>query len=101
MKRRVVVTGLGCVTALSCQVEDLWHRLLRGESGIHPLRIIEDIERFKVRFGGDVYDWQPEQWPDSSNTAGILEAMIAHAKLDRTPEEEEAIAEREGLTQLY
>ncbi len=63
MKRRVVVTGLGCVTSLSCQVEDLWHRLLRGESGVHPLRIIEGIERFKVRFGGDVYDWQPEQWP--------------------------------------
>ena len=26
--------------------------------------------------------WQPEQWPDSSNTAGIAAAMIAHAKLD-------------------
>src|SRR5262245_4767331 len=62
MKRRVVVTGLGCVTALSCQVEDLWQRLLRGESGIHPLRILE-TERFKVKFGGDVYDWEPERWP--------------------------------------
>src|SRR5438067_9641511 len=63
MNRRVVVTGPGCVTSLSCHVEDLWHRLLRGESGIHPLRIIDDIERFKVRFGGDVYDWEPERWP--------------------------------------
>jgi len=63
MKRRVVVTGLGCVTSLSCQVDDLWARLLRGESGIHPLRIIDGIERFKVRFGGDVYDWEPEKWP--------------------------------------
>src|SRR6266404_4021666 len=65
MKRRVVVTGLGCVTSLSCQVEDLWSRLLRGESGVHPLRIIDDIERFKVRFGGDVYDWQPEKWSEA------------------------------------
>src|SRR4051794_9045863 len=63
MKRRVVVTGLGCVTSLSCQVEDLWQRLLRGESGVHPLRIIDKIDRFKVRFGGDVYDWEPERWP--------------------------------------
>jgi 3-oxoacyl-[acyl-carrier-protein] synthase II len=62
MKRRVVVTGLGCVTSLSCQVEDLWQRLLRGESGVHPLRIL-DTERFKVKFGGDVYDWEPEKWP--------------------------------------
>jgi hypothetical protein len=45
--------------------------------------------------------WQPGEWPDSSNTANIIEAMIAHAGLDRTPEEEEAIAEREGLLQLY
>jgi PPOX class probable FMN-dependent enzyme len=45
--------------------------------------------------------WQPEQWPDSSNTAGIAVAMIAHAKLDTTPEELDALAEREGLTRLY
>ena len=62
MKRRVVVTGLGIVTSLSCQVDDLWQRLLKGESGIHLLRII-DTERFKVKIGGDVYDWQPENWP--------------------------------------
>ena len=62
MKRRVVVTGLGCVTSLACQVEDLFKRLLAGESGIHPLRII-DTERFKVKFGGDLYDWEPERWP--------------------------------------
>jgi 3-oxoacyl-[acyl-carrier-protein] synthase II len=62
MTRRVVVTGLGCVTSLACQVDELTKRLLAGESGIHPLRII-DTERFKVKFGGDVYDWQPERWP--------------------------------------
>jgi 3-oxoacyl-(acyl-carrier-protein) synthase len=28
MKRRVVVTGLGVVTSLSCKVDDLWQRLL-------------------------------------------------------------------------
>ena len=45
--------------------------------------------------------WAPEEWPDASDTANIAEAMIAHAKLDTTPEELEAIAEKEGLTQLY
>src|SRR3954465_2878506 len=63
MKRRVVVTGLGCVTSLSRQVEDLWQRLLRGESGVHPLRIIDKIDRFKVRFGGDGPQWEPDRGP--------------------------------------
>ncbi len=45
--------------------------------------------------------WQPEAWPDASDTAGIVEAMIVHAKLDATPEELKALAEKEGLTRLY
>lgn len=62
MKRRVVITGLGSVTSLACQVDELFKRLLAGESGVHPLRIV-DTARFKVKFGGDVYDWEPEHWP--------------------------------------
>ncbi len=61
MKRRVVVTGLGVVTSLSCDVEDLWQKVLAGESGIHPLRLF-DVSDFKVRFGGDVYDWDPSEY---------------------------------------
>jgi 3-oxoacyl-[acyl-carrier-protein] synthase II len=56
MKRRVVVTGLGVVTSLSCRVEDLWSRILKGESGVHPIRLF-DTTQHKVKFGGDVYDW--------------------------------------------
>ena len=58
MKRRVVVTGLGVVTSLSCQVVDLWKRILDGESGIHRLRCF-DLKDFRVTIGGDIYDWDP------------------------------------------
>jgi 3-oxoacyl-[acyl-carrier-protein] synthase II len=58
MKRRVVVTGLGAVTSLSLKVDDLWRRLLRGESGIHAIRLFNTAD-FKVRFAGEIYDWQP------------------------------------------
>lgn len=63
MKRRVVITGLGVVTPLSCQVEQLWSKLLAGESGIHPLQIFDTTE-FKIKFGGDVYDWNPQGYLD-------------------------------------
>lgn len=56
MKRRVVVTGLGAVTSLSCRVEDLWQKLLSGESGIHTIQLFDTTDH-KVHFGGDVYDW--------------------------------------------
>ena len=32
MNRRVVVTGLGVVTSLSCKVEDLWERVLAWDN---------------------------------------------------------------------
>lgn len=58
MTRRVVVTGLGVVTSLSCKLDDLWTRVLAGESGIHIVKLI-DISDFKVKIAGDVYDWNP------------------------------------------
>lgn len=58
MKRRVVVTGMGVVTAISCEVEDLWQRILAGESGVHPVRLF-DTSDLRIKFGGDIYDWDP------------------------------------------
>lgn len=72
MKRRVVVTGVGAVTSLSQQTEDLWQKVLAGESGVHPLRVF-DASEFKVRFGGDIYDWNPN---------GHISAKVAK-RLDR------------------
>ena len=63
MKRRVVMSGLGVVTSLSCKVDDLWSRVLAGESGIHPIRLF-DVSDFKVTIGGDIYDWNPSDYID-------------------------------------
>ena len=63
MKRRVVITGLGVVTSLSCKVDDLWSRVLAGESGIHPIRLF-DVSDFKVTIGGDIYHSNPLDYID-------------------------------------
>ncbi len=57
--RRVAVTGLGVVTSLSCQVDDLWQRICRCESGIRPITLF-DASRFPVRFAGEVSNWSTE-----------------------------------------
>ena len=56
MKRRVVVTGLGVVTSLSCKVDDLWKRVCNGESGVHLIQRF-DPSGFRTRFGGEVADF--------------------------------------------
>lgn len=53
MTRRVVVTGLGVVTALGCDVSEFWDRICAGKSGVGPLQRF-DCSDFKVRFGGEV-----------------------------------------------
>jgi 3-oxoacyl-[acyl-carrier-protein] synthase II len=63
MKRRVVVTGIGAVTSLSCKVDDLWQKILRGESGIHELKAF-DTSQHKVKFGGDIHDWSTDGYID-------------------------------------
>ncbi len=59
MNRRVVVTGLGAITSLSCRVEDLWLRVCEGQSGIRTIQRF-DTTRFRSRFGGEIRNWSTE-----------------------------------------
>jgi 3-oxoacyl-[acyl-carrier-protein] synthase II len=70
MKRRVVVTGLGTVTSLSCKVEDLWQRVCRGESGIRPITSF-DTTHFKVKFGGEISDWTTDGYISAKDAKRI------------------------------
>lgn len=58
MKRRVVVTGWGILTSLSCEVDDCWNRVLNGESGIHNVELF-DTSDIKVKIGGDIHNFDP------------------------------------------
>ncbi|HZW34401.1 MAG TPA: beta-ketoacyl-ACP synthase II [Isosphaeraceae bacterium] len=56
--RRVVITGMGVVTSLGDSLESFWSALCAGRSGIGPLTLFDTTE-FKVRFGGQVWEWDP------------------------------------------
>ena len=45
--------------------------------------------------------WQPDQWPDISDTASIAEAMVKHAELDVTAEEYEESLRGSPMRELY
>lgn len=56
--RRVVITGMGVVTALGDNLDRFWSALCAGQSGVGPLTLFDTTE-FKVHFGGQVRDWDP------------------------------------------
>lgn len=52
-KRRVVVTGMGCVTSLGIGVEQTWQSLLAGNSGVRHIQQFDSSE-FPIRIGSEV-----------------------------------------------
>lgn len=52
-QRRVVVTGLGVVSPLGCNVEGFWKRLLNGESGIRHVQSM-NVEEYDTKIAGEV-----------------------------------------------
>ncbi len=61
MKRRVVITGVGLVTALGRGSHDCWQALLRGESGVGPITRF-DASQFPTRIAAEVKDFDPSQY---------------------------------------
>lgn len=53
MRRRVVVTGLGCVTPLGSSVRELWSKLTEGRSGVGRLTLF-DASHFPVQIAAEV-----------------------------------------------
>ena len=52
-KRRVVITGLGCITALAESAEGLFGALCEGKSGVSTIESF-DVGAYPVRFGGEI-----------------------------------------------
>jgi len=61
--KRVVVTGMGCVTPLGCDVETVWRRLLAAESGVVPISRF-DASEMSVRIAAEVRDFDPLDYLD-------------------------------------
>jgi 3-oxoacyl-[acyl-carrier-protein] synthase II len=77
MTRRVVITGLGTVNSLSWEVREFWQALCAGRSGIGWIEQL-DTTAFKVKFGGEVKNFNPDTVLDSK-TARRLDRFAQFA----------------------
>jgi len=94
--RRVVITGMGVVTPVGCDLEVFWQNLLNGRSGIGPVTRF-DTSRFDTKIGGEVKDFKPEEFMPAKETrrtdrftqyaVGAAIKAVADAKLDLAKED--------------
>jgi len=62
-KRRVVITGLGCVTALAESADELFAALCEGKSGISTIELF-DTGAYPVKFGGEIRNFEVTKYVD-------------------------------------
>lgn len=102
MARRVVVTGVGLVSAVGIGTEETWKALLAGQSGAAPITHF-DTTGFSARFAAEVKNFDPLLYVEKKEVKKmglfIQFAMAAaqfameQAKLTITPD----FAERTGV----
>ena len=102
MVRRVVVTGVGLVSALGVGTEESWKNLLAGKSGAAPITHF-DTTGFPVTFAAEVKDFDPLRFVEKKEVKkmGLFiqfamaasQFAIEQAGLSITPD----VAERVGV----
>src|SRR5712691_8293981 len=64
-RRRVVITGLGCVSPLGNSVDDTWRNLVAGESGAGEITAFDHTTGpYTVHFACELKDFDPTVWID-------------------------------------
>lgn len=80
--RRVVITGMGCVTPLGHDLETFWRRLLAGDNAVGPVSRY-DASTFGTNFAAEVKDF---------DLASIVGASMAAAHAGAGPGTQFALA---------
>ena len=82
-RRRVVVTGVGVISAIGHDVESFWNALKAGKSGVTPLPL-EGIDDYPCRIGATVQNFDPTQYMDRKESRRLARfaqfAVVAAAE---------------------
>ncbi|HPE33469.1 MAG TPA: beta-ketoacyl-ACP synthase II [Bacteroidales bacterium] len=68
--KRVVVTGLGAITPLGKNVEELWNNLLNGVSSAAPITHF-DASNYKTQFACEIKNYDPTEYFDRKEVRKI------------------------------
>lgn len=60
-KRRVVVTGMGVVSPLGCDLAKYWERLVAGQSGVRRIQQF-DISEYTSQIAGEVVEFEIDKY---------------------------------------
>lgn len=63
MKHRVVITGMGAVTALGHDLDTLWNNLVQGKSGVSKIESF-DVSEYPTQIAASVKEFNPEDYMD-------------------------------------
>lgn len=63
MERRVVITGLGCITPIGIGKEGFWRSLTTGVSGVDLITKFDTAD-YTTKIAAEVKDFQPEDYID-------------------------------------
>ena len=80
--RRVVITGMGCVTPIGIGREAFWRALVSGESGVRRIESF-DVSAAPVKIAAEVrgFDWEAELNPkDRKHVARTVPLALAAAR---------------------
>lgn len=61
--RRIVITGLGCVTPLGIGKDKFWEAIKAGKSGVAPITRFDTTD-FTTKIAAEVKDFNPEDYLD-------------------------------------
>lgn len=94
--RRVVITGIGCVTPLGKGKDDVWAAMIAGESGVRRIESF-DVSDSPVKIAAEVrdFDWEAELSPkDRKHVARTVPLLLAGTRLALA----DAAVDTEGLS---
>lgn len=83
-ERRVVITGIGCISPLGNDLVTTWEGLKNGRSGVRRIQAI-DVEAFECKIAGEVRDFDADHYfnvpKDARRSDRYVQYAVAASKM--------------------